>query len=45
MSTLSSCVLAPAGRQKLDFRDDFGALNYAYALETLDADFHERVCT
>ena len=42
-ATLSSCVLTAAGRPKLDFRDDFGVLNYAYALETLESKFYERV--
>lgn len=40
---MSGCVLTAAGRRRLDFRDDFGVLNYAYALETLEADFYERV--
>ena len=40
---LSGCVLTAAGRRRLDFRDDFGVLNYAYALETLEADFYARV--
>lgn len=43
-TTMSGCVLAAAGQRKLDFRDDFGALNFAYALETLEADFYEKVC-
>lgn len=43
-TTMSGCVLAAAGRRRLDFRDDFGVLNYAYALETLEADFYEKVC-
>ena len=43
-TTISGCVLAAAGHRELDFRDDFGALNYAYALETLEADFYEKVC-
>lgn len=43
-TTMSGCVLAAAGHQKLDFRDDFGSLNFAYALETLEADFYEKVC-
>jgi hypothetical protein len=42
-TSLSSCVLTAAGRRRLEFRDDFGVLNYAYALETLEADFYERV--
>jgi len=40
---LSGCVIAAAGRPKLDFHDDFGVLNYAYALETLESKFYERV--
>ena len=41
---LGGChVLGAAGRRKLDFGDDFGVLNYAYALETLEADFYTRV--
>ena len=43
-TAMSGCVLAAAGHRKLDFGDDFGALNYAYALETLEADFYEKVC-
>ena len=43
-SALSGChVLGAAGRQKLDFGDDFGVLNYAYALESLEAEFYQRV--
>ena len=41
--TLQGCVLGAAGRKKLDFGDDFGVLNYAYALETLEADFYKHV--
>lgn len=42
--TLSGChVLGAAGRRKLDFGDDFGVLNYAYTLETLEADFYAQV--
>ncbi|GAC1614513.1 MAG: hypothetical protein NVS4B3_28810 [Gemmatimonadaceae bacterium] len=41
--SLTGCVITAAGRQKLDFHDDFGVLNYAYALETLEAKFYERV--
>ena len=41
--SLSGCVLTAAGRRKLDFHDDFGPLNYAYALETLEAEFYEQV--
>ncbi len=41
---LSGChVLGAAGRTKLDFGDDFGVLNYAYALETLEAKFYQRI--
>jgi hypothetical protein len=40
---LGGCVLTAAGRRRLDFRDDFGVLNYAYALETLESKFYERV--
>lgn len=40
---MTGCVLAAAGRRKLDFRDDFGVLNYAYALEVLESKFYERV--
>ena len=43
-STMTGCVLTAAGATKFDFHDDFGVLNYAYALETLEADFYERVC-
>ena len=45
LPALSGChVLGAAGhRGKLDFGDDFGVLNYAYALETLEADFYRRV--
>jgi hypothetical protein len=42
-TTMSGCVLAAAGTKKLDFRDDFGVLNFAYALETLEARFYEKV--
>lgn len=43
--SLGGChVIAAAGRPKLDFGDDFGVLNYAYALETLEADFYSEVC-
>jgi len=44
VTVLPGCVLASAGRRKLDFHDDFGVLNFAYALETLEADFYEKVC-
>jgi hypothetical protein len=40
---MNGCVLGAAGRRKLDFGDDFGVLNYAYALETLEAEFYEHV--
>lgn len=40
---LSGCVIAAAGSTKLDFHDDFGVLNFAYALETLESKFYERV--
>ena len=43
-STMSGCVIAAAGSRKLDFRDDFGVLNFAYALETLEARFYTKVC-
>lgn len=42
-TAMSGCVLAAAGTRKLDFRDDFGILNFAYALETLEARFYEKV--
>ncbi len=42
-TTMSGCVLAAAGTRKLDFRDDFGILNFAYALETLEARFYEKI--
>ncbi len=42
-STMTGCVLTAAGRRKLDFHDDFGVLNYAYALECLESRFYERV--
>lgn len=42
-AALSGCVIGAAGRTKLDFGDDFGVLNYAYALETLESKFYERV--
>ena len=31
------------GGATLDFKDDFGVLNYAYALEQLEADFYTKV--
>lgn len=41
---LSGChVIGAAGRKKLDFGDDFGVLNYAYALETLEAKFYQQI--
>ena len=43
-SLLSGChVLGAAGKPKLDFGDDFGVLNYAYALETLEAKFYQTI--
>ena len=42
--TMSGCVIAAAGSRKLDFRDDFGILNFAYALETLESRFYVKVC-
>ncbi|MDQ6871429.1 MAG: ferritin-like domain-containing protein [Gemmatimonadota bacterium] len=43
-SVLASChVLGAAGKPKLDFGDDFGVLNYAYALETLEAKFYQTI--
>jgi len=43
-SALSGChVLGAVGKPKLDFGDDFGVLNYAYALETLEAKFYQRI--
>ncbi len=43
-SVLSGChVLGAAGKPKLDFGDDFGVLNYAYALETLEARFYQTI--
>lgn len=43
-SALSGChVLGAVGRPKLDFGDDFGVLNYAYALETLEAKFYQTI--
>ena len=43
-TTMSGCMIAAAGTRKLDFRDDFGILNFAYALETLEARFYRKVC-
>ena len=43
-SAMSGCVVAAAGTRKLDFRDDFGILNFAYALETLESRFYRKVC-
>lgn len=43
-SVLSGChVLGAVGRPKLDFGDDFGVLNYAYALENLEAKFYQTI--
>ncbi|MDP9278356.1 MAG: ferritin-like domain-containing protein [Gemmatimonadota bacterium] len=43
-SVVSGChVLGAAGKPKLDFGDDFGVLNYAYALETLEAKFYQTI--
>lgn len=43
-AVLSGChVLGAAGKPKLDFGDDFGVLNYAYALETLEAKFYQTI--
>lgn len=41
---LSGCVVAAAGTKKIDFRDDFGVLNFAYALECLESRFYTKVC-
>ena len=41
--TMSGCVIAAAGTRKIDFRDDFGILNFAYALETLESRFYAKV--
>lgn len=35
----------PAGGATLDFKDDFGVLNYAYALEQLEAAFYVKVAS
>jgi len=43
VGSLPGCVIAAAGQKKLHFGDDFGVLNYAYALETLESKFYERV--
>ena len=43
-STMTGCVIAAAGTKKLDFRDDFGILNFAYALECLESRFYTKVC-
>ena len=43
-STLGGCAIAAAGSRRLDFRDDFGILNFAYALETLESRFYVKVC-
>jgi hypothetical protein len=42
--SFAGCALAAAGSRRLDFRDDFGVLNFAYALETLEARFYRLVC-
>ncbi|MGH7651916.1 MAG: ferritin-like domain-containing protein [Gemmatimonadaceae bacterium] len=43
-SVLSGChVIGAAGKPKLDFGDDFGVLNYAFALETLEAKFYQTI--
>lgn len=43
-TALSGChVLGAVGKPKLDFGDDFGVLNYAYALETLEAKFYQTI--
>ena len=42
--SMSGCVIAAAGTKKLDFRDDFGILNFAYALECLESRFYTKVC-
>lgn len=43
-SALTGChVLGAIGKPKLDFGDDFGVLNYAYALETLEAKFYQTI--
>lgn len=41
--SVSGCVLTAAGSRRLDFRDDFGVLNFAYVLETLESRFYEKV--
>lgn len=43
-TTLGGCAIAAAGGRKFDFRDDFGILNFAYALETLESRFYVKVC-
>ncbi len=43
-ATMSGCAVAAAGSRRLDFRDDFGILNFAYALETLESRFYTKVC-
>ena len=41
---LGGCsVLNRIGSHTLDFSTDFGVLNYAFALETMEADFYSRV--
>ncbi len=43
-AALSGChVIGAAGRTKLDFGDDFGVINFAYALETLEAKFYQAI--
>ncbi|MGI8402348.1 MAG: ferritin-like domain-containing protein [Gemmatimonadaceae bacterium] len=43
-SALSGChVLGAIGKPKLDFGDDFGVLNYAYAVESLEAKFYQTI--
>ena len=44
VSTIGGCAIAAAGGRKFDFRDDFGVLNFAYALETLESRFYTKVC-
>lgn len=42
--TLSGCrTLSRAGSNTLDFHDDFGVLNYAFTLESLEAQYYDRV--
>ena len=44
VSTIGGCAIAAAGGRTFDFRDDFGVLNFAYALETLESRFYRKVC-